>query len=322
MALIPLGILSAAGAGGAVARVSVAGYFGGGQTPTYLTTVDKFAFPGDTRSTLGTGLATARAGLVGFADSGVAGYFTAGYNGSGYQQSGDKFAFPSDTRSTLGNISVNRGGPAAMANSGVAGYVAGGDNYPSGNNTSIDKFAFPSDTRTTLSATLTNATYVLGGMANTSVAGYIAGGLGSGGPWQTVDKITFPGDTKSTLGTGLTTNTFGLTGFHNAGVAGYFAGGEGGFGSSNLLTTVDKFAFPADTKSTLGTGLATAKRYTGGNSNSAVAGYIGGGETSASAQGITTVEKFAFPSDTRSTLGTGLSNSCKLLAGMSNEGVF
>jgi hypothetical protein len=58
--LIPFGILSAAGASLAPVRVAVAGYFAGGGSPSSTDTVDKFAFPGDTRSTLGTGLSVAR----------------------------------------------------------------------------------------------------------------------------------------------------------------------------------------------------------------------------------------------------------------------
>jgi hypothetical protein len=53
--------------------------------------------------------------------------------------------------------------------------------------------------------------------------------------------------------------------------------------------------------------------------NAEVAGYFGGGRT---ASVVDTVDKFAFPSDTRSTLGTGLSSARWRLGGMSNEGVF
>jgi hypothetical protein len=35
-----------------------------------------------------------------------------------------------------------------------------------------------------------------------------------------------------------------------------------------------------------------------------------------------TVDKFAFPSDTRSTLGTGLTIATRLLGGFANEGTF
>ena len=47
---------------------AVAGYFGGGFTST--DTVDKFAFSDDSRSTLGTGLSTARRMLGAMANAG------------------------------------------------------------------------------------------------------------------------------------------------------------------------------------------------------------------------------------------------------------
>jgi hypothetical protein len=50
-----------------------------------------------------------------------------------------------------------------------------------------------------------------------------------------------------------------------------------------------------------------------------VAGYFGGGNTSSSR--VTTVDKFAFPSDTRSSLGTGLSSATDYLSANSDSGV-
>ena len=52
-----------------MANSGTAGYFGGGYVGGFLTTVDKFAFPGDTRTTLGTGLSQGRNWLNGFADN-------------------------------------------------------------------------------------------------------------------------------------------------------------------------------------------------------------------------------------------------------------
>ena len=119
MALFPLGILSAAGVSAAV-RVAVAGYFAGGEPSARTTTVEKFAFPADTRSTLATGLSSARENMAGFADSGVAGYSAGGDTSSGRSSTVDKFAFPSDTRSTLGTgLATANWRAAGMSNQGV-----------------------------------------------------------------------------------------------------------------------------------------------------------------------------------------------------------
>ncbi len=57
-----------------------AGYIGGGSISgwTAQTTVDKFSFPSDTRTSLGTGLSAATAGPGAMANNGVAGYFAGG----------------------------------------------------------------------------------------------------------------------------------------------------------------------------------------------------------------------------------------------------
>jgi hypothetical protein len=116
-----------------------------------------------------------------------------------------------------------------------------------------------------------------------------------------------------------------MGGMANQGVAGYFGGGTNNTSDgAGRFTTVDKFAFPSDTKTTLGTGLSSGRRFLGANADSGVAGYFAGGSTNAFGQITrqTTVDKFAFPSDTRSTLGTGLSTALERLSGMANEGAF
>jgi len=103
-----------------------------------------------------------------------------------------------------------------------------------------------------------------------------------------------------------------MTGFSNSGTAGYIAGGTNNSGSR--VTTVDKFAFPAETRSTLGTGLATAKTVAAGFSDTGVAGYVAGGIGNRS-----TVEKFSFTNDSRSSVAGGLSSSREGSAGFQNE---
>ncbi|MDP7693369.1 MAG: hypothetical protein QGG89_16145, partial [Vicinamibacterales bacterium] len=92
-----VGLFAAAGASG----MAYAGYFGGGTTGSLVDTVDKFAFSDDSRTTLGTGLSSARQYVGGMANSGTAGYFGGGYTGSN-SSTVDKFAFSDDSRTTLG----------------------------------------------------------------------------------------------------------------------------------------------------------------------------------------------------------------------------
>jgi len=299
MALIPFGVLSAAA--GVVGRISIAAYFSGGaDNSNAKTTVDKFAFPSDTRSTLGTGLANTAQSGAGMANSGVAGY--AMPNGTT-----NKFAFPSDTRSTIGAI-TNAGFLAGFANTGVAGYFAGG------NGSTVTRIAFLSDIISTTTS-LSGGRYYVAGFADRAVAGYVAGGDTTPGDTRvnTVDKFAFPGETRTTLGTGMSSVRALHFAMANYGTAGYAGGG---FTNAGAVTGVDKFAFPSDTRSTLGTGLAVAKTFVSATEDTGVGGYVGNGANE------NTVNKFAFPSDTRSTLAAGFSVSRWGYQAFANQGSF
>jgi hypothetical protein len=322
--LIPFGILSAA-ASFAPTRISVAGYFPGGDNgSTGTTTVDKFAFPADTRTTLGTGLSANTIQNAGFCNSGTAGYSVGGAltQGGTITRAADKFAFPADTRSTDSTfLAVGVVGASGLSNTGVAGYFAGG--FETGTFvrlTRVTKFAFPSDTRSDLATGLATARSAAAPMSNPSVAGYVGGGTGTV-IFSSVEKFAFPADTRTTLGTGMSYAARTLGGMANAGVAGYIAGGRTDDAGVVRTATVNKFAFPSDTRSTLGTGLSVGRQGAAGMADSGVGGYFGGGQIAGGAMSAT-VDKFAFPSDTRSTLATGLSSARQDFQAFANEGTF
>ncbi len=131
--------------------LKVAGYAAGGSNGSNVDTVDKFAFTDDSRSTLATGLSSARTEVAGFA-SFVAGYVAGGFE-TATVDTVDKFAFSDDSRTTLATgLSSARSLTAGFA-SDVAGYVAGGN----GPAATVDKFAFTDDSRTTLGTGLSSA---------------------------------------------------------------------------------------------------------------------------------------------------------------------
>lgn len=319
MALIPLGILSS---GGGVASL-IAAYFAGGNTgATRYSSVDKFSFPSDTRSALGTGLSFAVEGVTGMANSGVAGYAAGGdaggSGGSGIKTTVDKFAFPSDTKTTLGTgLSVERTQAAGFSNAGVAGYILQGSTVAGLSNTG-DKFAFPSDTRSTLTSLGSN--FGGAGIYNNTVAGYRSGGANAAFTTfvQAISKTAFPSDTGSTITATLSSRRFAPSGMSNSGTAGYFAGGgtgNGDGGSVFAATTVDKITYSTEARTTLATGLSSARYWLAATEQTGTAGYVGGG-----AGGSTTVDKFAYPSDTRTTLGTGLSVGRSAPGAFANQG--
>lgn len=177
----------------------------------------------------------------------------------------------------------------------IAGYFAGG--FTSIEVAFVNKFEFSTDSRTTLATGLSVARTPGNGTSNPDVAGYVNGGFDGSIYVATVDKYTFPADSRSTLATGLSAGVSGGFGLSNSAVAGYSAGG---FPSRS---TVDKFAFPSDSRTTLATGLSSSRQGGFSASNDGVAGYALTGTTTSNLSGLTTAsDKFAFPSDTRSTL--------------------
>ena len=155
-------------------------------------------------------------------------------------------------------LGAGKVGLFAAAGAGAAGTGAGyfGGGLPGPLDT-VESFSFPSDSRTTLVATLSAARYKLAGMADSGTAGYFAGGSGS----AVVDKLAFSDETMSTLGTGMPSNWTSAAGFANSGTAGYVGGGEYWSAGSVYVTTVDKFAFSDDSRTTLGTGLTVGTQY-------------------------------------------------------------
>jgi hypothetical protein len=222
---------------------TVAGYIAAGQTNAPNSTVDKFLFSNDSRSTLGTGTSIPRFSSTGF-DSLVAGYIAGGFHyTSGFPLTTgvDKFLFTDDSRTTLGTGLATAGGEGPAFASDSAGYVG------TSANTTMNKFAFSNDSRSTL-ATGKSGTNSGSGFAS-EVSGYGSGGSTT----SNMEKWAFSNDSRSTLGTGLSqarTNPAGWGGPE----AGYVSGSF-----SNKTTSVDKFAFSNDSRSTLGTGLNTGR---------------------------------------------------------------
>ena len=93
--------------------------------------------------------------------------------------------------------------------------------------------------------------------------------------------------------------------------AGYFGGG---YESAGRVSTVDRFLFSDDSRTTLGTGLSAARNKVAAMA-SADAGYFGGGAEAGGAD-VSTVDRFLFSNDSRTTLGTGLSAGRNSLAAM------
>jgi hypothetical protein len=130
-------------------------------------------------------------------------------------------------------------------------------------------------------------------------------------------KNAFPSDTMTTMGITLSTDRNNNGYFANFGVKGYVTGGA----YTSYVTVTDTIAFPAETRSTT-TSLNRIRNNAAGVSNNGGAGYTCGGmgyPTSSDLQA--TVEKFEYPSDTRTELATGLNVAMYGGGGIGNSGV-
>ncbi|MBT4394263.1 MAG: hypothetical protein HOD33_03700 [Acidiferrobacteraceae bacterium] len=211
---------------------------------------------------------------------------------------------------------------AAGAGGGSAGYFGGGRQSAASYASTIESFDFSDDSRSVSSTVLSSPRRALAGMSNAGVAGYFSGGKTQTSAYGSavVEKFAFADSSISTLSTGLSYTGDLPRGMSNSGTAGYTTGGYAYSGGWINYDTVDKFAFSNDARSTLSTGLSMA-RYGGyGMSNSGTAGYYAGGREVGGAGNVTTVDKFAFSNDSRSTLSASLPAGRYYGASMSNSG--
>jgi hypothetical protein len=268
-----------------------AGYVGQGSS-----NINKFEFPSDTKTVTSVAL-SGNTQAVGWANTGVAGYFGAEYGTS----TGliDKYTQPSFTKSTLATtMGYATEGWGACSNDGTAAYWGGGyENVEApGNPKNVYKLLYSNDTRSTISSGTYGGNYK-SGCSNGTTAGYLLRGSPSSG--STLDKITFSSDTISTLSAILATNVYSRAAFANGTTAGYWAGGQPGY-----VSTIDKLTFSGETASTLAATLSTNRHGASGYSNSGTAGYAAGGSDGSVLSGI---DKITYASDTKSTLSATLS---------------
>lgn len=281
--------------------------------------VTKWLFTDDSRSTLAATLDYGTWGGAGISNSGVSGYMIGGANGpqNTYVQ---KLLYATEATSTLGSPTAYFSAvyeTMGLSNHSVAGYSSGGCCDIG----AYHKVAFPSETVSTISATLSTARDTMSGFTDSGTAGYSCGGTT---PLVTlIDKLTYSTEANSIDSATLTNARGHHVTCANAGVAGYQYGGqvnnEESPGSGGWRDGGDKFAFPSMTRTNTSSGFLSNYFSMGaGGSNSGVAGYMGGGQYKWTQ--LAAIDRFAFPSDTRTALAAPLDNLGDNQATMSNEG--
>jgi trimeric autotransporter adhesin len=221
-----------------------------------------------------------------------AGFFAGGLL-TGTSSTIDKVTFSNDSRSTLSStLEAIKIDAAGFANSGTAGYVAGGIGSFTTGEVSIIPFATESRSTVGYLSTIRDG---VSGMANSGTAGYVAGGFNT----TVIQKLAFSNNSISTIGATLRQARYYGTSWANSGTAGYIGAGNDGNGNNGTFySTVDKLTFSNDSRSNMSPTLVNSNNTAKASmANSGTAGYVNNGNTS--------MNKWAFSSDTTSTFGTG-----------------
>jgi hypothetical protein len=239
-------------------------------------------------------------------NAGTAGYVWGGYAGDGSVQLStiEKIRYFFDTSVVLAATLTTPGRAGAYANNNgsVAGYVFGG--FSSGSSqTNSEKMLFSNETKAAISATLPANKRLGSYFSNSGVAGYQGTGVDSAysNTVNNVSKVTFSNDSMSTIAAMPRAVSEGA-GFSNSGTAGYSLSGYNySNGNGNGFREVYKTLYSNDTNSTLPTLTTGFPINMAGIHNQNVAGY-----TMANATTGFDVDRWAFPTDTKTIITNGV----------------
>jgi hypothetical protein len=300
------------------------GYWAGGYTSDFTSTINKLNMTTESTSALSSTLSHGRGYTSGMANSPTAGYIVAGYgqpaDGENLMQSTiQKLTFNTEARTTLANVlGVKHTNPASFSNNGTAGYVAAGEVFSTvfaTYSSSIFKLAFSNESTSTLGVTSSISRSERFSCSNSGTAGYVGGG--SYALSGQMYKITYSNDSKTTISESYAVQ--GAASFSNSGAAGYILGGEDNGDSDS--TAIKKFLFSNETLSTLATTLNNVMpTKASGFANNGVSGYYASGQ-SRLGNTSTSIFKLTFSNDSGSILSAKLNASQRWQpAGFANSG--
>jgi hypothetical protein len=302
--------LAACGVVGGGPTPGVAGYVGGGTTGSNTNRIEKFTFSTETIATLGATLSSSRRLVAGFSDTNVAGYAAGGFT-TGRVATVDKLTYSSDTVATLGaGLPSSRYAAFGWGDPGVYGYTVSG--ITTVNISDITRTLFSTDV---MSACSTSWTVMREGhgASDVGVAGYGFGGYTSSA--QTVArKMGFASETQTNMGSALSQSRATPSCVANPAVAMYVMGGYNG--ATTYYDSVEKYALPSETRSTLGGTLSD----TGGGAQSVESHSVSGFKMGNQRATLAEIEELDFATDTLGPHATSLSTGAYYGAGFSDQG--
>lgn len=266
-----------------------------------ISTIQKFIFSTETRTTNSTPLPTGRHQGAAMSRQGVGGYAAGGNDASDvFLNSYVKYVFSTEAVSTLSATLNAAIFVTGFDNTNIAGYAVGGylPSQSSVSQSAVNKLTYSSETNSVI-----GGTYQIRGAGttqNTNVAGYYCGGYSGSQYESTVKKMPYSTETFSTVGN-LSNARIISSGVENLSTAGYSMGGING----GLTNIIQKINFSNDSVSTISATLPVTSAYVdSGVSYGSTAGYQGskGGGTF-----TTSIYKLVFSNETTSTISATVS---------------
>jgi hypothetical protein len=290
------------------------GYFGGGASPSVVSTVDRVSYTDDTTTALIRGpLTLSRSNLASAGNSNF-GYFIGGLipgtPAATTVSTVDRLDYSNDsnTASTRGNLLVADSDFAATGTSTFA-YIAGSRG---GTSTTLYRIDYTNDfVNVTARGTLSGARRYNATVTSPNF-GYFSGN--STVVQSLVDRLDYSTDTTTTTVRGpLSQARFSLSGTSTDNF-GYYGGGS----TPSIVSRVDRVDFATDTNTASIRGPLSSVRTQAGSTGSSSFGYFAGGSVPGL---VSSVNRVDYSNDTQvaSVRGTTLTTSRNLSGGVSSQ---
>ena len=294
------------------------GYFAGGRTATYESTIDRLEFATETvgnRSTFAQ-LPAAKAYITSTYNSNY-GYFAGGQPGPGTTAlcTIDRLDFSNETiAGAHTSVPVLQMGGAGVQNSNY-GYFGGGNTPPGGGfNSDIERLDFSTESTSLPGNHLTKNRYLPGAVQSSS-HGYFGGGGSQPSPAIyecTIDRFDFTTETATDLGDSLDNGILGVFAVKTNNY-GYFAGGTR-VPAPDSICVINRLDFTTETVSTT-SGQLSQNRYGGGSASSINYGYFVGGVDF----NVSTIDRLDFAAETVSVPFQKLTQGRNVMASVQND---
>ena len=273
------------------------GWFGGGQTPTSVSTVNRIDFSNDTGTANIRGpLSVVRSVYAAVGNSNY-GWFGGGSSPGGTLSSVDRIDFSNDSgnASVRGTLSASKfTGPSGTSNANY-GWIGGGQIPGPVRYSTVDRIDFANDSGTaSIRGPLTSARYNAAATGNSNY-GWWAGGTAFPTLYSTVERVNFSNDSSTASPRSpISSARYGLGATGNSNY-GWFGGGTTGLDPSNI-STVQRIDFSNDLGSLTTRGPLSSVKWGIGASANSNYGWFGGGLIPTPAI-ISTVDRIDFSND-------------------------